>query len=165
MAVVLLLLALICGAFSSSEAQTDFDKLPESHRKGIELAVNQINSHRTIQQHFLFFKSLEKSDIDAGFGAKFLYHHFLLKPTTCRRGTADANHSKCAFRDDRPVIDCGICFKTFNGAIEETPKPNIHCVYKPTLTQEMVTNRIDTCNKMSYSSGSASVLLVKTNKN
>ncbi|KAL7840893.1 hypothetical protein AOLI_G00262160, partial [Acnodon oligacanthus] len=161
MVAFLLVVLLIAGTLSSYEAQSDFSKLPEPYRRGVELALEQVNSHAGVQNHFLFFKSLSTHDIDAGFGAKYFYHHFHLKPTRCRKGATDANHTKCPFRNDRPVIDCGMCYKTFHGVIDEEPKPYIHCIHKPTLTKEMISKRIDICNKMSYSTGSASVLLVK----
>lgn len=48
----------------SSEAQDDIGKLQDDYKKGVELAIQQINSHAGIKSHFLFFKSLSKSDID-----------------------------------------------------------------------------------------------------
>lgn len=47
-----------------SESQNDFAKLPESYKKGVRLAEMQVNSHTSVQTHFLFFKSLAKSSIE-----------------------------------------------------------------------------------------------------
>lgn len=60
----LLVVVLSAGVLGSSEAQKDFRDLPESYRRGAELALQQVNSHKNVQNHFLFFKSLLKSDID-----------------------------------------------------------------------------------------------------
>lgn len=65
MAVFLLLILVSAGVFlDMSEAQEDLNKLPDNYRKGVELALEQLNSHQTIKSVFLFFKSLDKSDID-----------------------------------------------------------------------------------------------------
>lgn len=66
MAVLLFLVLVSTGVFlDTTEAQEDPGKLPENYRKGVELALEQINSFQTIKSVFLFFKSLEKSAIDA----------------------------------------------------------------------------------------------------
>lgn len=162
MAVILLLVLVSAGVFlDTSEAQEDINKLPDSYRKGVELALEQLNSHQTIKNVFLFFKSLHKSDIDGGFGVSYIYHHYYLKATRCPKGTANANPTKCAFRNDRPLIDCGICYKTFGGEIQSEPKPYVHCVHKPQLTQELMNARIEHCTKGSYSNGSPSLLAAK----
>lgn len=162
MAVFLLLVLVSAGVFlDTSEAREDLNKLPDNYRKGVELAVEQINSHQAIKNLFLFFKSLDKSDIDGGFGVIYIYHHFYLKATKCPKGTANANPTKCAFRNDRPLIDCGICYKTFRGEIQSEPKPYVHCVHKPQLTQELLDTRIEHCTKGSYSNGSPSLLTVR----
>ncbi|KAG7246274.1 hypothetical protein CRUP_018833, partial [Coryphaenoides rupestris] len=103
-----------------------------NYRKGVDLAVNKLNSHRGINHHFLFFKSLTQSDIQTGFDLNFVYHNFYLKATNCTRGTADA--SNCVFRNDRPLIDCTVCYKTFAGEVEVRPKPYVNCIHKPALT-------------------------------
>lgn len=65
MAVFLLLVLVSAGVFlDMSEAQEDLNKLPDNYRKGVELSLEQLNSHQTIKSVFLFFKSLDKSDID-----------------------------------------------------------------------------------------------------
>ncbi|TRY90264.1 hypothetical protein DNTS_005121, partial [Danionella cerebrum] len=112
-------------------------KLQEVHRIGVELALQ-----------------------NAGFDVVYIYHNFYLKATTCKRGTENADTSTCAFRNDRPLIDCAICYKTFAGKIESEPIPYINCVHKPALTEEIKKERIDHCNKMGYSSGSPTLLAV-----
>ncbi|XP_052399181.1 uncharacterized protein zgc:195173 [Carassius gibelio] len=159
MAVFLFLVLVSAGVFlDTTEAQEDLGKLPENYRKGVEMAMEQINSHQTIQSVFLFFKSVEKSAIDGGFGVSYIYHRFYLKATRCPKGTANADPTKCAFRNDRPLIDCGICYKTHAGEIESEPKAYVHCIHKPQLTQNLLKMRIEHCNKMSYANGSPSLL-------
>lgn len=61
----LLLLLLSAGAFfSSSNAQETYNQLPEPYKKGVDLALEKVNSHDGIQHHFLFFRSAMKSDIE-----------------------------------------------------------------------------------------------------
>lgn len=50
--------------FHFSEAQNDFAKLPEAYKKGVTLTETQVNSHNSVQNHFLFFKSLEQSSVE-----------------------------------------------------------------------------------------------------
>ena len=65
MAALLLLLLLSAGVLLPSiEAQEAYSKLPDKYRKGVDLALQQLNSHFGVQHHFLFFKSLLKSDIE-----------------------------------------------------------------------------------------------------
>lgn len=49
---------------TSAEAQSSFSKLPDTYKKGVELAVQNVNAHEGVQQHFLFFKTIEKSQIE-----------------------------------------------------------------------------------------------------
>ncbi|KAB5533168.1 hypothetical protein PHYPO_G00128710 [Pangasianodon hypophthalmus] len=144
--------------FNFSEAQNEFAKLAESYKKGVRLAETQVNSHNGVQHHFLFFKSLSQSSIEAGFNVNYFYHHFHLKATKCSRGTENADPKKCVFRNDRPVIDCAICYKMFDGEIQMEPKPYIHCIHKPMLTKEMELSRIEHCNSMSFSNGAMTLL-------
>ncbi|XP_051970059.1 uncharacterized protein zgc:195173 [Xyrauchen texanus] len=161
MAVILLIMLGSAGFFlGTSEAQNDFSELPVNFKKGVELALQQVNSHTGIKSHFLFFKSLDKSDLDGGFGVSYIYHHFNLKPTKCPKGTTDANPTKCAFRNDRPLIDCGICYKIHVGVIQNEPKPYINCVFRTQLTQELMNMRFEHCNNMSYANGTPSLLTV-----
>uniref|UniRef100_A0AAQ4PNU7 Retinoic acid receptor responder protein 2 n=1 Tax=Gasterosteus aculeatus aculeatus TaxID=481459 RepID=A0AAQ4PNU7_GASAC len=191
MAALLMLLFGLGALFVSSDAQGAYDKLPETYRKGVDLALEKLHSHAGIQHHFRFFRSIDKSDIEAGFDVTYIYHHFYLKATKCPRGTVDA--TSCRFRNDRvrfvlfsfaetffcnlfakassdssmlmcvcvcvqPVIDCAVCYKTFGGGIEQEPKPYVHCVHKPALTEEMTADRVNHCNAMGYSSGAPTLL-------
>ncbi|KAM9436258.1 uncharacterized protein Hap1MRO34_000754 [Clarias gariepinus] len=144
--------------FNYSQAQNEFMNLSEFYKKGVTLAEKQVNSHNAVQHHFLFFKSQKQSTIEAGFNVNYFYHHFYLKATKCNRGTENADSKKCVFRNDRPMIDCAVCYKMFNNEIQMEPKPYIHCVHKPMLTQEMESSRIEHCNKMSISSGAMTLL-------
>uniref|UniRef100_A0A674B4N8 Retinoic acid receptor responder protein 2 n=1 Tax=Salmo trutta TaxID=8032 RepID=A0A674B4N8_SALTR len=162
MAALLLLLFSAGVLLPSIEAQEAYSKLPDKYRKGVDLALQQLNSHSGVQHHYLFFKSLLKSDIEPGFDVSYIYHNFYLKATKCVKGTVDARN--CKFRDDRPLIDCAICYKTFAGKIEKEPKPYVHCLHKPALTEDMKTTRVDHCNTMSYQSGDATILASKGSK-
>ncbi|CAJ1082557.1 uncharacterized protein si:ch1073-406l10.2 [Xyrichtys novacula] len=157
MAALLLLLFTIGVSVFTSNAQEAYNNLPEDYKKGVNLALEKLHSHAGIQHHFLFLRSVMKSDTEPGFGVKYIYHHFHLKATKCPKGTVDA--SGCQFRNDRPLIDCGVCYKMFAGEIEQDPKPYIHCVHRTTLTEEMKQGRVQHCNQMSYSSGSHTILL------
>ncbi|KAJ8010163.1 hypothetical protein DPEC_G00072130 [Dallia pectoralis] len=147
---------------SSTEVHGGYSKLPENYRKGVDLALEQLNSHSAVLHHFRFYKSIQKSDIEPGFDVSYIYHNFYLKATYCRKGIVDS--SQCKFRNDRPLIDCSVCYKTFAGAIEKEPKPYIHCLHKPALTEVMKTERIDHCNKMGYTSGTPTLLASKGSK-
>ncbi|KAM9839864.1 retinoic acid receptor responder protein 2-like [Aulostomus maculatus] len=152
---------LLCGVgvlFLSVNAQEAYDNLPETQRKGVDLALEKLNSHTGIQHHFLFFRSITQSDVEAGFDVSFVYHHFSLKATRCPKGTVDS--TGCQFRNDRPLIDCAVCYKTFRGVIEQEPKPYVHCIHKPVLTQEMKTSRVEHCKRMAYNIGAPTLLTV-----
>lgn len=64
MAALLLLLLGVGALFFSSNAQEAYNKLPETYRKGVDLALEKLNSHAGIQHHFLFLRSVTKSDIE-----------------------------------------------------------------------------------------------------
>uniref|UniRef100_A0A671NBV4 Retinoic acid receptor responder protein 2 n=1 Tax=Sinocyclocheilus anshuiensis TaxID=1608454 RepID=A0A671NBV4_9TELE len=157
---VLLWVVLLSAGVSLSQAQESFSKLPDIYKRGVELALHAINAHHASKDHFLFLKSIHQAEIEAGFDVVYIYHNFYLKATKCKRGTENADTTTCAFRNDRPLIDCAICYKTYAGAIEEEPKPYVSCVHKPALTQDMKKDRIEHCNKMGYSSGSPTLLAV-----
>ncbi|XP_010883815.1 uncharacterized protein LOC105019374 [Esox lucius] len=160
MAALLLLFLVSLGVLLSSvEAQEAYNKLPENYRKGVDLALQQLRSHSGVQHHFLFFRSIQKSDIEPGFDVSYIYHNFYLKATNCLKETVDS--TQCKFRNDRPLIDCAVCYKTFSGEIEKQPKPYIHCVHKPALTENMKTQRISHCDKMGYTSGAPTLLASK----
>lgn len=60
------LLLLVCaGAFLySAEAQDPYNGLPDNYKKGVDLAVEQLNTHAGVHLHFRFLRSLQKSDIE-----------------------------------------------------------------------------------------------------
>lgn len=162
--VALLLTPILFGAsflMCCAGAQENYNQLPDDYKKGVDLALQELNSHAGVKHHFLFVRSLAKSDIESGFRVKYLYHNFYLKPTKCAKGTAEVDSQKCPFRNDRPLMNCAVCYKTFADQIENEPKPYVDCVLKPKLTAEIKASRVDRCNKMSYSSGSATTLTLK----
>lgn len=157
-ATVLLLTAAI---FSCTEAQEAYSKLTESYKKGVDLALQQINNHPNMRHHFLFFKSLQQSNLDASFGVTFHHHNFYLKATRCAKGTANPDPTKCLFRNDRPLIDCVACYNIYNGVVEPKPTPYIHCVHKPSLNADVQRKRRDHCDKMNHLTGGAVLLAQK----
>ncbi|KAL3040671.1 hypothetical protein OYC64_011639 [Pagothenia borchgrevinki] len=158
MAAGLLLLFCAGALVYSSKAQDTYNGLPEDYKQGVDLALEQLNTHAGVHHHFRFLRSLEKSDIQSGFGVRYLYHHFYLKPTKCAKGTIESTSQICAFRNDRPLMDCAVCYKTADDQIETSPKPYVHCIQKPRLTEEMRTTRTEHCKKMSYNSGAPTLL-------
>ncbi|KAM9337267.1 uncharacterized protein ABDE67_018583 [Symphorus nematophorus] len=162
MAAGLVLLVCAAAVLYSAEAQDPYNELADNYKKGVDLALEQLNSHAGVQHHFRFLRTLDKSDIESGFGVMYLYHHFHLKPTRCPKGTANSNPQTCPFRNDRPLMDCAVCYKTANDQIESNPPPYIHCIQKPRLTQDMRTTRMEHCKKMAYNSGAPTLLAVST---
>ncbi|KAG7526517.1 hypothetical protein JOB18_041264 [Solea senegalensis] len=158
MAAPLLLLLLLSfeALFFSSNANNAYNKLSDTYRQGVDLALEQLSSHTGIQHHFLFLKSLVRSDIEPGFDVIYVYHNFYLKATRCPKGTVDS--TGCQFRNDRPLMDCAVCYKAFRGEIQDEPKPYVDCVHKPSLTQEMRGIRVNHCNEIGYSSGAPTLL-------
>lgn len=59
-----LLLLLLSALLCSANAREAFNQLPDSYKKGVDLALQQLHSHAGVQHHFLFFRSLMKSDIE-----------------------------------------------------------------------------------------------------
>ncbi|KAK2886622.1 hypothetical protein Q8A73_020568 [Channa argus] len=158
MAAGLLLLVCAGAVLFSAKAQDSYDGLPDNYKKGVDLAFDQLNSHARVNHHFRFLKSVERSDIEAGFGVRYLYHHFTMRPTRCAKGTTDSTPQRCPFRNDRPVMDCAVCYKISAHGIEPTPTPYVHCIQKPRLTEEILVNRVEHCKKMSYNSGAPTLL-------
>uniref|UniRef100_A0A3Q3S142 Retinoic acid receptor responder protein 2 n=1 Tax=Mastacembelus armatus TaxID=205130 RepID=A0A3Q3S142_9TELE len=158
------LLLLFCAGVVlwSAKAQEPFNALTNNYKKGVELAFEQLNSHAAVQHHFLFLRSLEKSEIEGGFGVAYFYHHFLLKPTVCAKRRNESSPEKCPFRNDRPLMDCAICYKMAAGQIETSPKPYVHCIQRPRLTETMRKNRVEHCKRMSYNSGAPTLLAVSS---
>ncbi|KAM6971136.1 uncharacterized protein LKV04_016827 [Tautogolabrus adspersus] len=157
------LLLLVCAGavLYSADAQDPYTELPDYYKKGVDLALEQLNSHVGVHHHFRFLRSLQKSDIESGFGTRYLFHHFYLKPTRCAKGTADSSPQRCPFRNDRPLMDCTVCYKTAADLIEASPKPYLDCIQKPRLTEAMKTTRIQHCEKMTYNSGAPTLLAVR----
>ncbi|XP_010883813.1 uncharacterized protein LOC105019373 [Esox lucius] len=161
MAALLLLFLVSVGVMlSSTEAQKAYNKLPENYRKGVDLALQQLNSHSAVQQHFLFFESIQKSDIESGFNVQYIYHNFYLKSTECAKGTVTPSPQLCPFKNDRPLLDCAVIYKTFGGEIEYDPKPYIDCFQKPKLTEAVKSARLEHFRKMSLPSGTHTLLSV-----
>ncbi|XP_068604276.1 retinoic acid receptor responder protein 2-like [Brachionichthys hirsutus] len=161
-ALLLLLFGLQALIFSGNSQENNYDRLPETFRNGVDLALEKLHSHARIQHHFLFFKSVLQSDMEPGFDVKYIYHHFYLKATRCPRGTT--NSTSCRFRNDRPLMDCIACYKTFREAVEPEPKPYIHCVHRTTLTPETRKTREKHCYELGYRSGSTILLASTGNK-
>ncbi|KAM8881041.1 uncharacterized protein ACB058_001323 [Synchiropus picturatus] len=156
MAALLLLLLAAAALLESTDGQQLYDKLPDSYKAGVDLALEKLRDHAGIQNHFLFFRSIAKSSLEPGYGVTFIYHHFHLKATNCSRGTNDT--SNCQFRHDRPLIDCGVCYNLFDGAIEPEPRPYVHCMHRPLLTEEMKSKRLQHCNALGHSRGAHTLL-------
>ncbi|KAM9713183.1 uncharacterized protein ACNS7B_023476 [Menidia menidia] len=158
------LLFLLCSAalLYSAAAQDPYNELPAIQKKGVDLALEQLTSHPGVQHHFRFWKSLDKSEIEGGFKVKYLYHHFSLKPTRCAKGTAASSGLRCQPRNDRPLMDCAVCYKTLSDEIDPSTSPYVHCIQRPRLTQEMRTTRLEHCRKMSYNSGAPTLLASST---
>ncbi|KAL1006895.1 hypothetical protein UPYG_G00078600 [Umbra pygmaea] len=160
MAALLLLLVSAGVLMSSTDAQEAYTKLPDIYRKGVNLALDKLNSHSGVQHHFLFFKSLQDYDTESGFDVHYIYHNFYLKPTNCVKGTVNPNPQRCQFKNNRPLMDCAVSYKTFAGEIEKDPKPYVDCIQKPKLTEATKTTRLEHFRKMSYTSGTHTLLTV-----
>lgn len=64
MAALLLLLFSVGALLSSSNAEeNNYNRLNESFKKGVDLALERLHSHAGIQHHFVFLRSLLQSDI------------------------------------------------------------------------------------------------------
>lgn len=153
-------LLVVLGLLCLAGAQDPYAELPLGHRRGVDLALEHLNSHSAVHHHFRFFRTVDKAEMDSGFGVKYLYQHFHLKPTRCAKGTTDSTPQRCPFRNDRPMIDCAVCYKTSSDQIESNPKPYVHCIQKPRVTEEMMTNRTEHCKRMTYNSGAPTLLAV-----
>ncbi|TNN41624.1 hypothetical protein EYF80_048198 [Liparis tanakae] len=162
MAAGLLLLVCVGAVVHSARAQDSYRGLPGDYKKGVDLALEQLNTHPGVQHNFRFWRSVAKSDIESGFGVKYFYHQFYLKPTTCDKGATVSDSQTCPFRNDRPLIDCAVCYKTASDQIESSPKPYVHCMQRPRLTEGMRTARLEHCRQMNYNSGAPTLLAVST---
>lgn len=38
----------------------------------------------------------------------------------------------------QPLMDCAVCYKTVNDQIDSPPKPYVHCIQKPRLTEVLL---------------------------
>uniref|UniRef100_A0A3Q2D8T0 Retinoic acid receptor responder protein 2 n=1 Tax=Cyprinodon variegatus TaxID=28743 RepID=A0A3Q2D8T0_CYPVA len=162
MAAGLLLLVCVGAVLLSVDAQHSYDELSDSFKKGVDLALDQLNSHSAVKNHFLFLRSVDKIEHDVGYGGLFFYHHFYLKPTKCTKGTTHSDPRICPFRNDRPLMDCAVCYKVYSGNIEAEPSPYVHCIQKPRLTQEMKDTRMQNWRKMTYATGAATIMALST---
>ncbi|KAM4718408.1 uncharacterized protein FYW61_016245 [Anableps anableps] len=162
MAARLLLLFFSGALLLPAEAQNSYDQLSDSYKKGVDLALEQLRSHEGVKHHFRFLRTVDKTEHDAGFGVRFLYHHFYLKPTKCPKGTTISDSQRCPFRNDRPLMDCTVFYKTLSDQMEANPDPYVHCIQKPRLTEEMKQLRLDHWRKMTYSTGGATIMALST---
>lgn len=64
MAARLLLLLCVCPVLPWVGAQDAYARLSESYRNGVDLALEQLNSHAGVHHHFRFLRSLEKTEIE-----------------------------------------------------------------------------------------------------
>ncbi|KAM7390252.1 hypothetical protein PAMA_008431 [Pampus argenteus] len=163
MAAALLLLICAGALLHSAEAQDLYTQLSDIYKKGVDLAMVQLDSHAGVHHHFRFLRRVDSHESESGFGVKYIYHHFYLKPTMCPKGTTETDPQRCLFRNDRPLMDCAICYKTSEEQIESKPAPYIHCIQKPRLTKAMTSSRIDHCKKMIYNAGAPTLLASTTN--
>lgn len=67
----LFLVVVLFGCVWSAGGQAELMKLEDGYKAGVELAVKQVNAHPGVQQHFLFFKSFKKSEVDVSIEASF----------------------------------------------------------------------------------------------
>ena len=52
------------GAAVSCAGIDGYSQLDQSSRAGVDLVVQQLHAHVGVHAHFLFFRSVEKSDIE-----------------------------------------------------------------------------------------------------
>lgn len=64
------LLFLVCAGavLYSAQAQDSYNGLPDYYKKGVDLALEQLNTHAGVHHHFRFLRSVEKSDIEVKAG-------------------------------------------------------------------------------------------------
>ncbi|KAK0143969.1 hypothetical protein N1851_017703 [Merluccius polli] len=155
---VVLAAAAAAALLGPAQANQQYNQLDQNYRVGVDIVLQQLQSFPGVQLHFHFFRTIDKSDFESGFGMSSIFHHFHLKPTRCAKGTSVAQ--SCPFRNDRPIMDCVVCYKVFQHVIETAPKPYIHCIQRPKLTPEMRATRLDHCRRMTYTSGAPTLLAV-----
>uniref|UniRef100_A0A8C9SEX9 Retinoic acid receptor responder protein 2 n=1 Tax=Scleropages formosus TaxID=113540 RepID=A0A8C9SEX9_SCLFO len=158
----LLAVILAAGAFLAlTEGQKAHDQLTELEKKGVDLALQNLNSHPSTEHHILFSKTLDKFSSEAHFDDRFVYHNFYAKATTCTKQTEDPDPKQCPFRGDRPLIDCVICYKGHLENIVSEPKPYVSCVRRPALTEEIKNKRNEQCKTIQHSIGTITLLGTK----
>ncbi len=54
--------------------------------------------------------------------------------TLFKTSTASSRFFMFSFTS-QPLMDCAVCYKTLHDQIEGSPKPYVHCIQKPRLTQ------------------------------
>lgn len=64
MAAALLLLLCAGAVLSSVEAQDSYVQLSDIYKQGVDLALEQLASHSSVQHHFRFLKTLTKSALE-----------------------------------------------------------------------------------------------------
>lgn len=64
MAAGLLLLVCAGAVLYSAGAQDPYSELPDRYKSGVDLALQQLNSHAGVHHHFRFLRSLDKSEIE-----------------------------------------------------------------------------------------------------
>ncbi|XP_003439301.1 uncharacterized protein LOC100692318 [Oreochromis niloticus] len=158
MAAGLLFLVCAVAVLYSTKAQDSYDGLPEIYKKGVDLAIKQLSTHAKVQHHYRFLRTVEKLEQEDVFGVKYLFHHVHLKPTRCAKGATETDPQRCPFRNDRPLMDCAICFKAFEDRIKDEPNPYVHCIQRPRLTEEMKQARLQHYRQMIYHTGSPTLL-------
>lgn len=76
MAAGLLLLVCAGAVLYSAQAQDPYNQLPDNYKNGVDLALEQLNSHAGVHHHFRFLRSLEKSDIEVNLESEFMIYLF-----------------------------------------------------------------------------------------
>ena len=62
---VLLWVVLVVGVLlCPTQASDEYSRLDQNDRAGVDLVVEQLHAHVGVQTHFLFFRSVDKSDIE-----------------------------------------------------------------------------------------------------
>ncbi|KAG7269565.1 hypothetical protein CRUP_029834 [Coryphaenoides rupestris] len=134
-----------------AEAQAAYERLPAKFKLGADLALEKQNSRPGGKYHFVFFKSLMQSDIDPDTGELYIYHSFYIKATKCPQGTVDTRN--CTFRENKPEVECAMCYATFGDRVKAVPEPYISCARKTVLTEAVRRRDMNICNRMGDRTG------------
>ncbi|XP_076744816.1 uncharacterized protein LOC143420519 [Maylandia zebra] len=143
------LLFLVCAAavLYSAEAWRPYNGLPEIYKKGVNLVRQELTTHSKIRHRYQFLKSVDKLETESGFDGKYIYHHFLLKPTIA----------------PQLLMDCVICYKAIANQIKGKPEPYVHCIQRQRLTEEMKKTRLGHYRNMIYYSGAPTLFALTAN--